>query len=480
MDFWVTFRIFRTLCESVQIMALGTDERFGWDLSVSDSGNAAQFDFTGDVYYETFLVVATTLTVFVVGGVFGILLQFGACCGNADEIVWWFFLQEGVFGVFLIPFSNILLQIFHCEDVNGTEVLIRDPSMKCWEGDHIGLVVWSCFCIIMMTAGFFFRANVMQQAGHRRRGDYSHILHGLSFGLEADFMRHRHDVHYYDTKYMIFRLFLVIISLWVTDESTTSALVSMLVCSLFLLADTIWLLPHVEMKWNYLKVALFAFPTWTFFISLFVDSTGKDACFGWFGVLAFLPLCFYLAQKRLDSRPLNEPVEQDPKQAELIKFSETISKEGHITIDAAVLAGGTFSSFAEAVEGSNFSDDTEGVYFKNPDKSHETEEVTQTQIQNLVDATRNCSIRLLRLNSWNLNSGHVKWLAPMLLKVEVLDLCDNKLGKDGVLKVIEIVKSNANLQKVLLYENGLMAKHRNDIEPSLEENGMKEKFKCFG
>ena len=84
-----------------------------------------------------------------------------------------------------------------------------------------------------------------------------------------------------------------------------------------------------------------------------------------------------------------------------------------------MLAGGTFSSFAEAIEGSNFSDDTEGVYFKNPDKSHETEEVTQTQIQNLVDATRNCNIRLLRLNSWNLNSGHVKWLAPMLLKVEV-------------------------------------------------------------
>lgn len=171
---------------------------------------------------------------------------------------------------------------------------------------------------------------------------------------------------------------------------------------------------------------------------------------------------------------------QDAKSAELVTICDAINREGHITVNVEAMAGGTFSQFSSAVEKCGITADTTTIYFRNPEKAHNTEEVSQSDIQSLIDATQGSNITMLRLNSWNLTSQHLEWLKPLLLSIEVLDLCDNRLGKEGILKAAEILKSNGKLRKALLYENGLMAKHRDDIVPVLDENNLKAKFQCFG
>ena len=61
-----------------------------------------------------------------------------------------------------LPFLSIIyiglckatFQPFFCKDmIGGKAILIVAPAIVCWEGDHLGLIVTSCFAIILYVIG---------------------------------------------------------------------------------------------------------------------------------------------------------------------------------------------------------------------------------------------------------------------------------------------------------------------------------------
>ena len=123
------------------------------------------FDWADVPYMTTFCFATLTITVFLVTYFVMMVITEGGdeCCGvnfgtNGNEIF---------FGVFLLPILKALGHIFYC--VGDPPTVYLDENILCWEGQHIGLVIWSIVALLIVFFGGWYRAVDSNPKAHNTK-----------------------------------------------------------------------------------------------------------------------------------------------------------------------------------------------------------------------------------------------------------------------------------------------------------------------
>ena len=260
-----------------------------------------RIDVEGDVFLVFFILVFSIFGLYIIIAL--IILVCGEVCAALEEtfaeILWYFLGDSILFGILFIPCASLALEMFNCEKGDdGDSYVNKLPSMECWTTEHIVCCSMSVIILLFIAIGIRTHAD--------ERDLYQH-------GQKSK-KRVRVDVRNVDGRFAYIRFLGLIMGINIASVSPLAAAMIMFVLMLYPLGFNLWMVPYIDMRFNYGYVSMHAFNLWT---SMAVIVTVLSP-YQWIGFViwcifpVFIGSACYLCTRRLRARPLTaEDLEVD-------------------------------------------------------------------------------------------------------------------------------------------------------------------------
>lgn len=296
------FHCFTAIIQALQMASLpwgaGAGSASGpvWPLWMQDFAQIVSLTrlnvTAGPVYVGMFTVFASIISGFIVLFILAqVMVALFDCCDACwgsvfeHEEVWMFVANNIVFGILFIPVLAMSLEMLHCTD---TELLWKDPGIVCWAGGHVGLVALAIITLVVLGGS----------------GLVIFVLRNRAIHYDGAWGRQRKSVNYFDLKVFFYRFVLVVVNVWVGSVSSIAAIVISFVASILPIVGIFYYLPHLEGRYNTLKMFRFSFGCWAFFCTLIAAGSPVAAViFLFVGSPLFCTLLMVLTTKQNVRRP---------------------------------------------------------------------------------------------------------------------------------------------------------------------------------
>mmetsp|Transcript_54176 Transcript_54176/g.89682 ORF Transcript_54176/g.89682 Transcript_54176/m.89682 type:complete len:509 (+) Transcript_54176:39-1565(+) len=464
----------RKLVELLQLFTLFVNQRFNWPsdiLRVFDSIAWISFDISDATYTAVLIAVCSVITAYVL---FFLLAIFGECsdCCECDEMIeymWWFLGDAVLFGVLFVPFTQILLEIFHCVD----NQVFKNPTITCGERMHIFLSIWSGIVLLIVTLAFYLRANSHDVLQHDPTAPN----------------RVRHDVHNLEAYYAFFRLLAMIMVIIVAEASAVAASVCLLLVFIVPVLFTIYKLPFVDMRYNFLQCFVHGFNVWSAMVMLLMVLIG-DA-HSWIGFviwchfILFVLLCCFACNQRLKKLPLTthdlreSESQMSRAMAKHIDFDDYFRNNDHQEIKQMLMDHEERCIMFRPENTEQFltfiddrgEQDLDCIIGYNQASNREIDEEnkkwTDAQIDTFCATLRQCKhLVLFRMNGWIFTNEQISRIMTCLCEeakpnLSVIDIGSNQLHLEDVRHILNILNEQNQNNLPSLKEINLVGNYIN-------------------
>eukprot|EP00033_Pygsuia_biforma_P002736 GCRY01003020.1.p1 GENE.GCRY01003020.1~~GCRY01003020.1.p1 ORF type:complete len:780 (+),score=78.50 GCRY01003020.1:117-2456(+) len=302
--------------DALQVATFAFTSGFSWSHStLLDIFPKFQLEFSGSAYI--WLLLGAIL--FLLGGVILFVVLILTCCGDNDDMHD-FIYDYGMLctGILFIPLTKVLLESLSCEDVTKggsvQTVLRQDDETECWTASHITFVVFAMISLLLLLFGSFARASHDNDISHMESEGKGAVKPRIKF-LKA--------------KYLLYRLLMTILSVFLAREIPTVTSVLFLGFSFLITLYYTVATPYVNVMLNVVKAGSVSGKTGVFVSTLItVGIDDPDAQGPWWSLLATIPL-FALLGAYL-SKKLYTPPADDRSQA--LQFWANVASKSKDTL----------------------------------------------------------------------------------------------------------------------------------------------------
>jgi len=359
---------------------------------------------------------------------------------------------------------SLLLEIFRCDD----GYLVSDRRVECWKGAHGGYCFLSILSLVVVLLVGAWKAGQMNSKAKRvcskkncQSKDCQH---------KPRLLRIAPHENYVETKYMVWRLIIIIMGLILESLSHNGQVgvgTLLVIVGLYPFLYFVGRVPHAVMGINYFKAAIHAGTWWTFvccFVAILVEDPNNDASrilLGLWPVAIILGVLIAVWRTKVMTNCCD--LELDHQDRSFILDWNKLSNSEHLKIRSKPFA---FQSedLVEAFDKEEAaltviiqitdSKDVENFVQIIRDSRAEEQEVpvrgltiepnqTYTPLNSIAGSSLEPFYQLLR-------EGH-----PSLLKLKSLSINGFKMKTDDVNSLLGPLKKNENLVELDLFNNTL-------------------------
>lgn len=215
------------------------------------------FDFDGTAFVTCAILLYAIVLTFVFGTLSCYACQCSGCEGELDDFIWYILGDIILFGSFLVPATRLTFEIYDCLDGR----LAKDQGIECWIGFHSLLCFLSTITLVCLALVSTCKSVQMH--------NHTHDPHNPNRMIPSVFAYH--------TKYQVYRVLLVLISIFILPHNSVVGSLFMLLLSFISLFYFTVGLPYRAHISNYCKAGGSAMVTWLYFSALCISSgTRRD------------------------------------------------------------------------------------------------------------------------------------------------------------------------------------------------------------
>eukprot|EP00475_Leptophrys_vorax_P000417 TRINITY_DN1022_c0_g1_i4.p1 TRINITY_DN1022_c0_g1~~TRINITY_DN1022_c0_g1_i4.p1 ORF type:complete len:419 (-),score=99.96 TRINITY_DN1022_c0_g1_i4:223-1479(-) len=403
----------------------------------------------------------------------------GECLpGFMEELMWYYFGDFCLFGIFFVPLFQLTIEGYHCVDnAQGVAVLFRNSDIQCWHGIHILYIVLSSVSLVLMVLASLVKI--------RFRNDSCHD--------PQDPSKYKVTVNYFESWMQIQRAVLIISSVFLGSSTTTKSLAGLsfwvLFLSVVLWGFALFMVPHVFPAFNVLKTGALTFISWIHlcaFLNAASDST-KIGSYLLILTILVVPLFMFVSDRISKSRPPEfaevqmQAMYADPKGRNIERkfeddpFVKNWCSRHNIDVDKCAhffyQGPASVRSFLDII---GMRSDLQAVFVKGSKTNMRTESdvVSLDDLESLRTVVAlNKGLKAFSINGHKLTGKHLEIITSFLklnLAISLLDLFDNNISTLDAEKMIRELQAQTSIEELNLGENNIDADGRAKLKSEQE------------